>query len=474
MALAGDFAVGMRRSSQRRLTARRVIGAGSALAISAAAMAFCAPASAQAPAPIQTPASAPVPALRGSVGPAATAPTPTLREGVAAVVNDEVISTYDLRQRVLLLIVTSGVQVTNDNLQEIQREALRDLVDERLELQEVRRIQARTKTVLEPTPQELTEQVERLARQNGMSGQQLVDQLAAAGVDQQTLANQLHAEISWQRYVGGRFGGSVQIGADQIDAAMKRAEEASAKPQYQIGEIFVDSQRAGSQDAAMRGAQSLLQQLRQGAPFAGVARQFSAAPSATAGGDVGWVLSGDLAPQLENALADLRPGQLSEPIAVSGGVYILQLRDKRSGVGATMVDLKQAAVRLTQDASPQDVQAAQAKLEALRPQIASCDGVETAASKVDGVVAGDLGEANVDDLSESFRNAIADLSVGQVSQPVRTNAGLHLVILCGKRNVSPNQLTREDIENRLTEQELVMISRRELRNLRNSASIENR
>jgi len=461
MLLDGDFAVGTSRAFGMRRAGRRLTGAAAAALMLAAAGSGVA----------QTPALVPSPL---AAAPSAGGAAPTLREGVAAVVNDEIISTYDLRQRVLLLIVTSGVQVTNDSLAQIQREALRDLIDERLELQEVRRIQARTKTVLEPTPQELTEQVERLARQNGMTGQQLVTALAQAGVDQQALAAQLQAEISWQRYVGGRFGGSVQIGEDQIAAAMKRAEQASAKPQYQIGEIFVDAQRAGTQDAAMRGAQTLLQQLQQGAPFAGVARQFSSAPSAAAGGDVGWVLSGDLAPQLEQALEQLRPGQLSDPIPVPGGVYILQLRDKRSGAGATMVNLKQAAVRLGAEATPEQIEAAQAKLEVLRPQINGCDGVEPAASKVDGVLAGDLGEANVNDLSESFRNAIANLNVGQVSAPVRTNAGLHLVILCGKRNVGPQQLTREDIENRLTEQELVMISRRELRNLRNSASIENR
>jgi peptidyl-prolyl cis-trans isomerase SurA len=399
---------------------------------------------------------------------------PDLREGVAAVVNNEVISTYDLRQRTLLLIVTSGVQVSEETLPAIQREALRDLIDERLQLQEVRRIEARTKVQLEPTSQELTEQVERLAQQNGLTGQQLVDSLKSAGVDQQTLAGQLLAEIAWQRYVGGRFGGSVKIGDDQIDAAMKRYEAAASKPQYQVAEIFIDAGRAGGQAEAMQGAQQLVQQLQSGAPFSGVARQFSSAPSAAAGGDAGWMISGDMPAAVEQALEQMRPGQVSQPIPVSGGVYILMLRDKREGAGATLVNLKQAAVRLAADASPADVAAAEAKLEALRAKVTSCQSLDAEAAKVDGVVAGDLGEANANDLSESFRDAIAPLQVGQVSAPVRTNAGLHLVALCGRRASSANAPSHDDIENRLTEQELVMIARRELRNLRNSASIETR
>ena len=224
----------------------------------------------------------------------------------------------------------------------------------------------------------------------------------------------------------------------------------------------------------MDAARQLSQQLAQGAPFAGVARQFSSAPSASNGGDAGWLVSGDMPPAIETALEQLRPGQLSAPIPVNGGVYLMLLRDKHTGVGATLVSLKQAAVRLAADAPPADVAAAQAKLESLKPKITDCKAMDTEAGKVDGVVAGDLGEADVNDLSASFRDAIANLKVDQVSAPVRTNAGLHLVALCGKRNAGSNQLSRDDIENRLTEQELVMIARRELRNLRNSASIENR
>jgi peptidyl-prolyl cis-trans isomerase SurA len=412
--------------------------------------------------------------LACAAGSAMAAAAPALREGVAAIVNDEAISTYDLRQRTLLLIVTSGVQVTEATLPSIEREALRQLVDERLQMQEVRRIQGRTKVSLEPTAQELTQQVERLAQQNGLTGQQMIDSLAAAGVDQASLAAQIHAEISWQRYVGGRFGQVVKIGDDQIAAALKRAEASSSKSQYQVAEIFIDTQRAGGQQAAIEGAQQLVQQLQQGAPFTGVARQFSAAPSAASGGDAGWMVSGDMPPQLEQALEQMRPGQLSQPIPVSGGVYILLLRDKRAGQGASLVSLKQAAVRLAADASPAELEAARVKLEALRTQITGCDQLDAQAAKVEGVVAGDLGEADVNDLSASFRDAVAPLQVGQVSAPVRTNAGLHLVALCGKRSGGPNQPTREDVENRLTEQELVMIARRELRNLRNSASIENK
>ena len=84
------------------------------------------------------------------------APAAAMREGVAAVVNNEIISTYDLRQRVLLLIISSGVEPTQETLPQIQREALRDLVDEHLQMQEIRRVQAKQKVKVEPSESEIS------------------------------------------------------------------------------------------------------------------------------------------------------------------------------------------------------------------------------------------------------------------------------------------------------------------------------
>jgi peptidyl-prolyl cis-trans isomerase SurA len=405
---------------------------------------------------------------------AAGAEAPTLREGVAAVVNNDIISTYDVRQRILLLIVSSGVRPTAETLPALEREALRDLIDESLELQEIRRIETTRRATIQPTDQEINEEIGNLARQNNLTAEQLLASLAQAGVNPETLRQQIRAEASWRRYVGGAFGSSVSVSDEQVTAAMQRINAAATKPQYLVAEIFLDTQRAGSQEAAIDGARQLIAQINQGAPFQAVARQFSSAATAANGGDAGWVLAGDMPQAVEQALDQLRPGQVSEPIPVSGGVYIVLLRDKRSGSDATVVDLKQAAIRLPAGASEADIQAAQAKLEALRPRITSCATFEQVAGGVEGVVAGALGETDLNDLSPSFRNAIQTLQPGQVSAPVRSDAGVHLVALCGRRAAGAAAPTRADVRDRLMEQELAMISRRELRDLRNSANIENK
>jgi peptidyl-prolyl cis-trans isomerase SurA len=407
------------------------------------------------------------------VSPAPAAPS-GLEEGVVVTVNDEMISSYDVVQRMRLLIVTSGIQPTEQNLPDIQREAARSLVDERLEMQELRTEGKSQKFDLIASDAEVNDELAEIARGNNTSADQLLAQLAAQGVGADTFRDQLRAEISWRGWIRGRYGSRVVVGDDQIKAYQKRVEAESGKPQYQITEVFIDAARAGGMPAATQGAAQLVSQIQKGAPIAAVARQFSNTPSAANGGDVGWISTGEMPPEVDQALAQLRPGQLSPPIPVKDGVYIIYLRDKRAGGGATIVNLKQAAIALPKTATAEQVAEATAKLDALRPRLNGCDNLSTEAAKVQGVVSGDLGEAETKDLAPAFREAADALQVGQVSTPIRTSGGVHLIALCGRHLAGANQLTREQIENRLFGQELAMIAKRQLRDLRNSATIESR
>ena len=391
-----------------------------------------------------------------------------IAEGVAASVNDDIITSYDLRQRMLLLIATTGVRPTDETLPQIERQALRSLVDERLQLQELRRLE------VEVEDREIDQELAALAKEANLSVEQLTSQLASQGINISTLREQLRAEVGWRYFIRGRYGSRLRIGEDQVKAALARINAQAAKPQYLIGEILIDPNRVGGVNEALTGAQQLIAQMGQGAPFTAVARQFSAAPTAASGGDAGWMSSGEVAPELEQALSQMRPGQLSQPIQTRDGIYILLLREKREGAGATLVNLKQVAVRLPAEAKDTDLQAAQRKLEGLRSQIAGCSDIESKASAVQGAVASDLGEAEINDLAPQFRQAAETLQTNQVSAPIRTAAGLHLVAVCGKRQGGVNLPTADQVENRIFGQQLSMISRRYLRDLRSAATIESR
>src|SRR3546814_17065968 len=117
-------------------------------------------------------------------------------------------------------------------------------------------------------------------------------------------------------------------------------------------------------------AERLAEQARAGATFGALAQQFSQSPSAANGGELGRVQEGQLDPRLEGALADMQPGQISEPIAVENGFYILRLNDRRriegAGSGEPTLSLRQVSLPVAPGADAGAGQLAAGRLEGRR------------------------------------------------------------------------------------------------------------
>ena len=416
------------------------------------------------------------PAAAGNLNPAAeaapaappAAPAFQMSDGILATVNDSVITGFDLRQRMLLLIAMTQVQPTPENIPAIQQQALNALIDERLQIQELANYED-----LVVTDEAVQREIAAMAQEVGANPQAYMDFLAQGGIRPATLREQVRTQIGWSQLVGGRFQSRARVSRAAVAAAMRQISEAASKKQYLIGEIYLESARVGGQQAALNGANQLVQQMVQGAPFQAVAQQFSAAPSATRGGDAGWIVEGTVQPALQQALDQLDVGQLSRPIPVEGGVYIIYMRDKRDGASASLVQIKQVMIELPDTASEADVAAATQRLEALRPQL-TCDTMLARAASEQGLLGADLGEADVQNLAPQFQQVARSAEVGSVSTPVRTPLGLHLLAVCGRRVGGAEAPNPQEVENTLFRQNLATLGRRYMRDLREDALIEYR
>ena len=418
------------------------------------------------------------PAAAGNLNPAAEAAPPPaappaapafqMSDGILVTVNDSVVTGFDLRQRMLLLIAMTQVQPTPENIPAIQQQALNALIDERLQVQELRNFED-----LVVSDEQVEQEITAMAQEVGASPQAYVDFLSQGGIRPSTLREQLRTQIGWSQLVGGRFQSRARVSRSAVAAALRQVSEAASKKQYLIGEIYIESARVGGQQAALNGANQLVQQMVQGAPFQAVAQQFSAAPSATRGGDAGWVVEGTMQPALQQALDQLDVGQLSRPIPVDGGVYIVYMRDKRDGASASLVTIKQVMIELPDTASEAEVAAATTRLEALRPQL-TCDTMLARATSETGLLGADLGEADVQNLAPQFQQVARSAEVGSVSTPVRTPLGVHLLGVCGRRVGGTEAPNPQEVENTLFRQNLATLGRRYMRDLREDALIEYR
>lgn len=415
------------------------------------------------------------PAVAGTLNPAAeqapaaapaAAPQFQLADGILVTVNDSVITGFDLRQRMLLLIAMTQVQPTAENLPAIQQQAMNALIDERLQNQELAKYES-----LKVTDAEVDSEIADMAQEVGTSPANYIQYLAQGGIRPATFRDQLRTQIGWSQLVGGRFQSRARASRAAIDAALRQVNEAASKKQYLIGEIYIEASRVGGQQAALNGANQLVAQMVQGAPFQNVAQQFSAAPSATRGGDAGWVVEGTIQPALQQALDQLNVGQLSRPIPVEGGVYIIYMRDKRDGASASLVAMKQIMIELPETAPEADVAAATQRLEAIRGQL-TCDNIQARASSEQGLLGADLGESDVQNLAPQFQQVARSAEIGTISSPVRTPLGVHLLAVCGRRVGGSDAPDARAVENQIYRQNISTLGRRYMRDLREDALIE--
>ena len=391
-------------------------------------------------------------------------------EGVAALVNDEPITTVDVRNRMRLIIASTGLtQMTEETLAQIQSQAIRGLVDETLQLQ------AAQEYDIEVSDEEITRSIQDLADRNNTTIDAIVGDLERSGVDVATLRHQLEAEIAWQILVNGRYGARIRISDQQIEMALERLAASASQPQYRIFEMFFEIPNASAEQATIQRVIAVMDQLQRGAPLPELARQYSDAPSAANGGDIGWIVASQLPPEVAAIVPDLMEqfsrsqggAALSNPVRVPGGFMIVALVAARDGTTTLQFDLKQVTVPASA-IQPET----HAELTAALATNPTCDEAESAASRVPGAVVTALGSIGADALLPQIRDALTPLRQGENTGVLQTAAGLQSLIVCERVIAGPGVPSRDDLESQLRGQQLALHSRRWLRDLRRDGTVE--
>ena len=258
----------------------------------------------------------------------------------AAVVNDDIISVLDLAMRLQLAIIAAGVEDTQDLRRRLTPQVLNSLIDERLQLQEAKRLD------IQVTDLQVAAALEQIAGQNNMTEGQFLTMLRNRGVIPTTLIDQIRAQIAWQGIVQRRVRPNVVIPPEEVEEVVSRLSARRGAIERRVAEIFVPVESTAKEAEAQADAVRLFEELRRGANFAGLARQFSQTGTAILGGDLGWVRDGELEEELNTVLAQMGPGEVSLPIRTLSGFHILFLREMRKNEGQE-VDRGRIAESLT-------------------------------------------------------------------------------------------------------------------------------
>ena len=379
--------------------------------------------------------------------------------GVAASVNDEPITIADVANRARLILLSLGVAPNEETIVQAQQRALESLIDEKLQLQEAAQWE------LEVADEEIESELTRLANGNGMTYDQFRADLMNQSINPSTLRQQMKADLAWQRLVGGRYGSRVRVSDLQITDRLDRLEKTLNQEQLRVAEIFLPAYTQEQMSQMLQGAWTLRQQIEQGAPFGLVARQFSAAPTASEGGELGWLTKDQLKEELAEAVTGLSAPAISEPVVTEDGVYLVSLMDRREPVERVLAGFTLAQY----EASGPD--AAQ-NLETAAQNFDGCEGFVESADELDGVEAVVLGNLPLAMTSLVYSDTFQNTPEGELTDTVQLNDGRMAKIAVCEYIMSGAQLpTRDDIESTLREQQISLIADRYLRDLRRSATI---
>jgi peptidyl-prolyl cis-trans isomerase SurA len=389
---------------------------------------------------------------------------------IAAVVNDEIVSIQDLRERVRMVIVTSGLPNSPEVAQRLAPQVLRTLIDEQLQLQEAARLN------ISITEEELAQARSVVEQRNNLRPGQLDPFLRNLGIEPSTVERQQRANIGWGASVRRRYGNDVAVSQEEVEDELARIAEQVGKTQKRVFEILLTVDSPEDEVRTRELAERLVREVRAGAPLDSVARQFSQASSATNGGDIGWVLPDTMGEEVAGVVASLEKGKVSDPIRTVFGYQILAIADTRvieaSAPGQAKLDLKQVFLPVPRDASA-DARSAQVALaEAVSATARDCADMTSLAEEVQSPVDPNFGETTLAELPDTMRSMVADLEVGQTTQPIELPNGVMVLMLCARETTGSTQAEAEQIRRQLENRRFEILAQRYLRDLRRNAFVD--
>ncbi|HEY3461331.1 MAG TPA: peptidylprolyl isomerase [Casimicrobiaceae bacterium] len=361
---------------------------------------------------------------------------PVSLDRVVVIVNDEAITQWDMNEaRRILLSQLKASKITPPPNDVLDKQVLERLIVQRAVLQYAKETGIR----VDDTTVERT--ILRIAEENKLAADEFRKVLEREGIPYANYREDIRKQILIQRVRDREVDSKVSVSDAEVDNYLATlASQAGGEDEYQLSHIYIAVPEEASSDAveaSRRRAEQALAEIKSGKDFAQVAAAYSAAPDAPSGGDLGWRTRARLPSVFADLVQKMKPGEVSNVLRSGSGFHIVKLVDERNRNQPTVVDQTHARhilIKVNEQTSEAD---AKAKIDRLRERIvggANFDEIARANSEdASGAKGGDLGWLSPGDTVRDFEQAMEKLPVGEVSQPIRTPFGWHLIQVLERR-----------------------------------------
>ncbi|TPE61048.1 peptidylprolyl isomerase [Sandaracinobacter neustonicus] len=397
---------------------------------------------------------------------------PNVRKATA-IVNGDIITDTDVDHRLALVMIANSGNVSHEEKEVLRLQVLRNLIDEKLQIQEAAQNEVKV-------PEEEVEQAySRVAANFRQSKEAFEVFLRENGSSPASIKQQIRAEITWNRLLRRKVEPFINVGDDEVQAVIRKLEEAKGKDEFRVGEIFL-SATPETQGQAMADAARIVEQVRNGASFVAYARQFSEASSAALGGDLGWVRAEQLSPALQGIVTALPRGGVSDPVPVPGGVTVIALVDKRQVLSAdpsaAILSLKQMTLPLPDNITEAEARKLAANMQEKTRNMGGCGKADEVARSIGAAIVSN-DQLRMGDLPQQLQQILGQMPIGAATPPFGSaQDGLRVLVLCGRDDppANANVPSFDQVYGQLNDTRVNSAARRYLRDLRRDAVIDYR
>jgi len=396
---------------------------------------------------------------------------------IVVVVNDDVITESELNQR----LRETRKQLELEKISAPPDAALRKQLLERMVLERLQ-LQLAAQSGIRIGESDVDRAFETVARRNNLGVEEFRKALAQKGMDVTAYRNQLRDQLSIQQLLEREINNRITITDNEVENFLENPQSrADMDVSYQLSHILIGIPEAASPEAiqtARKRAEDVHRQLAGGANFEQTAVSQSQGADALKGGNLGWKKAGELPELFLAVLKNMTVGGVSEIQRSPNGFHILKLNNKRGDGQAEAVTQTHVRHILLKPSEILSLEEARHKLLGLRERIENGDdfaALTRAHSDDTGSAAsgGDLGWANPGQMVPEFEKAMNALKPNQLSQPVRTSFGLHLIQVLERRSHDVTQerefaAARQQIHARKADERYEQWARQ----LRNEAFVE--
>ena len=371
-----------------------------------------------------------------------------LIDRVVAVVDSGVIMESQLNSRVEEILI----RLKNDKAELPPLNLLEEQVLDRLIIEEIQ-LQLADRAGIKISDSELNQTLSRVSSQNNLSLEEFRLKLEAEGTSYKSFRDTIKKELIIQRVQRGKVGAKIDISEQELENFINSEEgRTQLAEQYNVQHILLSVKSGLSEieiEAIENEAVSLLERLENGESFEKLAASYSAGQKALEGGFLGWRTSAELPSLFAEVVSGLTVGEVAQPVRSGAGFHILKLTDKR---GNTVKFLDQTLARhiLVQPSEIRTENQAEVLINDIYKRLKEGEDFKQLArqfsedpgSKMDG---GELGWSNPGDYDPAFEMTLNATEIGQLSEPVKSSFGWHIIEVMDRRN---EDVSQEEQKNR--------------------------